>query len=227
MTAKITAFAALALTAACAARPLAPMTASKTPVPSSSSTKSQRLQPLPADGSSLYYYVDGARMALTPSLEWISIEFAVIDQSVRAAALQDSIVDPYAESQELFVPGWMLLPVRKGLTTEALLDGINALRADRSILVQVNPVFGDADGQMIVTDQFIARFPVTQVMEDIDTLNLSRGVQTVEPLLGQENTFVLRVTAHSELDALAMANAYQEDGLALHSAPNFVRMLKR
>src|SRR6185503_18810253 len=47
-----------------------------------------------------------------------------------------------------------------------------------------------------------------------------------EPILGQANTFVLRVLPESQLDALAMANLYQESGTAISAAPNFVRITR-
>jgi hypothetical protein len=52
-------------------------------------------------------------------------------------------------------------------------------------------------------------------------------VEIVEPILGQANTFVLRVTDQADLDTLAMANLYQESGVATSAAPNFVRILKK
>lgn len=50
------------------------------------------------------------------------------------------------------------------------------------------------------------------------------GVELVEPILGQENTFVLRVTRNADLDALSMANMYQESNIAVYAAPNFIRI---
>ena len=62
-------------------------------------------------------------------------------------------------------------------------------------------------------------------MEEIDAINSSYGVEMVEPILGQENTFVLRVSPSSKVDLLSMANLYQESGAATHAAPNFVRII--
>jgi len=101
------------------------------------------------------------------------------------------------------------------------------LRADRSSFRQVNPVFQTSDAQLIITDQFIATFSAEKEKEEIDQINSAHGVEIVEPILGQANTFVLRVTEKADLDTLSMANLYQESGIATSAAPNFVRILKK
>ena len=183
-----------------------------------------RLVP-PGDGS-FYYYADGQRIPLTLSLEWIAVQFASRDPAERAAALQSPDLGSLEEAKQIPAPELTLVPLREGLSTEALVQEINRLRADRSSFVQVNPVFQADDVKMIITDEFIATFSAGKEKEEIDQLNSSHGVEIVEPVLGQANTFVLRVTEKAELDALAMANLYQESGIATSAAPNFVRVLQ-
>jgi hypothetical protein len=180
--------------------------------------------PLPLDASLFYYYTDGVRIQLTPSAKWISVKFGSDNPAEQSAALQDSIVDPLGQTRPIPLPELTLLPLRKGLTTEKLLQGIESLRADQSVFLQVNPVFQTADAEMILTDEFIASFPAEKEMQEIDTINLSHGVEIVEPVLGQANTFILRVTETATLDVLSMANLYQESGLAVYAAPNFIRI---
>lgn len=79
---------------------------------------------------------------------------------------------------------------------------------------------------MIVTDEFIASFPAEKGKEEIGQINLSNGVEIVEPVIGQYNTFVLKVTPRTHLDALAMANLYQETHTAVSAAPNFLRLME-
>ena len=43
------------------------------------------VQPLAANGSSLYYYLDGQRVNLTPSLDWVSVKFVSADASEQEA----------------------------------------------------------------------------------------------------------------------------------------------
>jgi hypothetical protein len=179
----------------------------------------------PAD-QSFYYYADGVRIPLTLSLKWIAVKFASTDPAKQAAALRDSRVGSLEQAQQIPVPELTLVPLREGMTTEALMQEINTLRADRSSFLQVNPVFQAEDVEMIITDEFIATFSTEKEKEEIDNLNSSHGVKIVEPILGQANTFVLRVTEKADLDSLSMANLYQESGIAISAAPNFVRVLQ-
>jgi hypothetical protein len=175
---------------------------------------------------SFYYYVDGVRTPLTLSPKWIAVRFASTDPAKQSAALQGSNAGSLEGARQIPVPELTLLPLAEGLTTEMLLQKINTLRADRSNFLQVNPVFQAEDVEMIITDEFIATFSAEKKKEDIDKLNSSHGVEIVEPLLGQVNTFVLRVTEKADLDSLSMANLYQESGIATSAAPNFVRVLQ-
>ncbi len=198
--------------------------AAQTAIPSLHPVDQGGPQPLPVDGSSFYYYAEGVRIQLTPSLSWIAVKFASDDLAEQSAALQGSIAGPLDQARRLPNPVLTLLPVRQGLTTQQLIEGINSLRANRSSFLQVNPVFQSGNAEMVLTDEFIAAFPTEKGKEEISALNSSHGVETVESVLGQENTFVLRVTTHAHLDALGMANLYQEEGLALYAAPNFLRI---
>lgn len=194
------------------------------PLPSADRAEVRLLSP---DDNSLYYYADGVRTPLTLSLKRIAVKFASTDPAKQSAALQGSSVGSLEQAQQIPVPELTLLPLREGLTTEMLMQEINTLRADRSSFLQVNPVFRAEGVEMIITDEFIATFSSEKAKEEIDSLNSSHGVEIVEPILGQGNTFVLRVTEKADLDSLSMANLYQESGLAMYAAPNFVRVLQQ
>ncbi len=194
-------------------------------LPSMSPTMQGGPEPLPLDGSSFYYHVDGNRLRLTPSLSWIAVRFVPSDPAIQSAALQGSIAGPLEGGRRLPNSPLDLLPVRKGLSTSQLIEGINALRLQRSSFLLVNPVFQSGDAEMVLTDEFIAAFPADKGKEAIETLNSARGVEIVDALLGQENTYVLKVGERAGLDALGMANLYQEDGLASYAAPNFLRLM--
>ena len=198
-------------------------------IPSTSSINEQTgIQPLAADGSSLYYYVEGKRTVLTPSLKWISVRFASDNPTEQSAALQEfgALVGAPDQMRQIPNPKLTLLPLQQGLTVQTLSQGINALRAKSASFMQVNPVFQTEDAEMTITDEFIATFPAGKSRGEINTINSSYGVEIVEPILGQGNTFILRVLPANKVDALAMANQYQESGAATQAAPNFVRILK-
>lgn len=180
-------------------------------------------QPLSSDSTSFYYYVSENRVPLTLSTEWIAVKFANEDASAQASALKGSIVDSNGQAEQLTQYGVTLLPVQAGTTFETLVTGINALRSDATFF-QVNPVFQSGDTGMIVTDEFIVTFPAGMSMDEINAVNASYGVEVGDPILGQENTFVLRATAATQMDTLSLANLYQESGVAVFAAPNFVRV---
>ena len=100
------------------------------------------------------------------------------------------------------------------------------MRKDKTSFLQVNPLFHTEDSEMAVSDEFIATFSPSKSQAEIDEANSMHAVEIVQPILGQENTFVLRVTGASDLDTLSMANLYQENGIAIYAAPNFIRIKK-
>ncbi len=188
------------------------------------SDKKANAQLLSADSSSFYYYVSGERVPLTLSLEWIAVKFAGDDPAAQSAALKGSIADSLDKAKTIPQLGLALLPVQDGVTFETLVGGINALRTNTAEFSQVNPVFQAGNTGMVVTDEFIATFAPEKSMEEIEAINSAHGVEVVDTILGQENTFVLRVTAGAGMDTLSLANLYQESGLAVYAAPNFVRV---
>ena len=181
-------------------------------------------EPNQSDGDTLYYFAEGNRIPLTPSLRWISVKFSE-SLSDQTAALENfaPMVGSLDQARPILFGDITLLPLNANMNVQSVLAGVNAMRADTTKFSQVYPVFQTADAEMALTDEFIVTFPPGFRMDDIHNVNAFHGVELVEPVLGQENTFVLRVA--SGVDVLAMANLYQESGVALHSAPNFVRIL--
>ncbi|HEX8917554.1 MAG TPA: hypothetical protein VF898_03550, partial [Chloroflexota bacterium] len=184
------------------------------------------IQPLAANSDSFHYYASGKRIDLTPSREWVSVKFADTNPAAQTDALKSSgaPLNPTGNIRSIPVAGWALVPVNAGTTQAALLQGINAMRLMPARFTEVNPVFQAGQDEMAVTDEFIAKFDPAVSQAQIDATNAAYGVQIVQPLLGQPNTFVLKVSADSHMDALAMSNLYQDSGTALSAAPNFVRL---
>ena len=178
------------------------------------------------DGNSLYYFANGNRIQLTPSLNWISVKFTSDDPVAQSAAVGGfgAMFGPLDQARPILFGNITLLPLKANVTEQALMEGIQSLRADKENFSQVNPVFQTPDAEMALTDEFIATFPSDFSMEDIDAVNAFHNVELIDAILGQDNTFLLRVAAGT--DVLAMANLYQQSGVAIHSAPNFVRIVK-
>jgi subtilisin family serine protease len=187
----------------------------------------QGIQPLAADGASFYYYADGQRISLQASLNWVSVKFASPDASMQSAAVRNAATPLGSLDQARHIPdpALTLLPVQAGTSVESLVQGINAMRAAPSSFQEVNPVFQADDVELIPTDQFIATFPSGKSLDEINALDASLGTEIVEPVSGQENSYILKVLPEAGSDALSMANYYQESGTALAAAPNFVRLV--
>ena len=64
----------------------------------------QGVQPLAADGGSFYYYAGGQRMALQPSLKWVSVKFASSDVNKQSAALRNAATPLGALDQARHIP---------------------------------------------------------------------------------------------------------------------------
>ena len=177
-------------------------------------------------GGAYYYYVDGIRRELSPSLEWVSVQFASDDPAAQTEALRPFSPDLGSLTQSLTIPNppLTLLPLEAGMTGTELAGSIQAMSASPAF-AQVNPVFDTGDALMAMTNEFVATFPAGMSSDAIGSVNATHAVEVVKPILGQENTFVLRLLPGAEMDVLAMANLYQEQGLAVYSAPNFLRLV--
>ena len=111
---------------------------SSTAAPSKQGTQSQA-----AAGSSMYYYVHGKRISLTPSVDWVSVKFAGSSPDQRTSALMaaGAAVSPSAQAWHIPDPELDLLPLQKGLNVESVLQTVNSMRSKPSDFVQANPVF--------------------------------------------------------------------------------------
>lgn len=78
----------------------------------------------------------------------------------------------------------------------------------------------------IVTNEFIVRFKTDIKEEKIKEFNQSQKVEVVKKNPHVNNQYLLRVTETSGVNALEMANRYQESGLVVFSQPNFLMHLE-
>ncbi|MHC1772684.1 MAG: S8 family serine peptidase [Flexilinea sp.] len=178
-------------------------------------------------GSPFYYYVNGSRVSLEPSKNWISIQY----KEESAKALSDiqrdygSFIGPADQIFEIPYPKITLLPIKDIPTTEDLVEVVETMRELSSAFIQVNPVFETDDVRMIITDEFIVHFLPQFSQADIEELNAKNNVEIVGMISGQENAYNLRVLPIARVDALTMANRYQERGYSVNSSPNFLRIV--
>ena len=86
-----------------------------------------------------------------------------------------------------------------------------------------HPFFVDGEKlPVIVTNELIVRFKPEINKEQIGDYNKSNKVEIVKINPHVDNQYVLRVEADCELNALGMANRYQESGMVEFAQPNFL-----
>jgi hypothetical protein len=181
------------------------------------------IKKIASDGSSLYYYENGERISLTPSLDWMTIKFSTDDLTVQNDALQkiDSLANIEQKSQ-LADTEIIVLPLLSGLSIDSLISNINLLRTNTDVYSQVNPVFIIDGVEKAITDKFVAAFSTEKSLEDIHTINSAFGV-TIDSVEDQNsNSYVLLIPPTSQYDSMMMANMYYEEGYAVEAMPLFV-----
>ena len=185
------------------------------------------MKKIASDGSSLYYYENGERISLTPSLDWMTIKFNTDDQTVQDAAWQNigSLVN-IEQRMPLADTGTMVLPLLSGLSVDSLISNINLLRTNTDVYSQVNPVFIIDGVEKAITNKFSATFSTDKSLEDIETINSSLEV-TIDSIEDQNmNSYILMISPTSPYDSLMMANLYYEQGYALEATPLFVTIME-
>jgi uncharacterized protein (DUF2164 family) len=181
------------------------------------------LQQIESDGSSLYYYENGERLSLTPSLEWITIQFRIEDVTEQNAALLN--LRGFAATdqiQPLTDSGIMLVPLLSGISQETLLATINLLRIHSDLYSQVNPVFIVNDSVKAITNEILVTFSAQIPLEEINRINEEMNTTIREILDENTNTYVLEIDAECMSDALSTANSYYEQGFADAAIPLFM-----
>jgi len=183
---------------------------------------------IPEDGSSLYFYLDGERVPLTLSLNWITIKFSTNDAAAQKKALDT--LKPLAEvDRKSLVPGTDVykLPLRSGISEQTLLANINLLRINTDLFTQVNPVFEINEFDAAMTNEFIVVYAAHMNPADIKVVNDSYGVSEKSELEEADGGYLLQYGPTSTFDALMLANLYFESGYAESAMPLFYSEAKQ
>jgi hypothetical protein len=185
------------------------------------------MKKIAADGSSLYYYENGEKILLTPSLDWMTVKFSTDDLTIQNDALQKILPLANIEQRsQLADTEIIVLPLLSGLSVDSLISNINLLRTNTAVYSQVNPVFVLDGVEKAITDKFIATFSTDKSLEDINAINASFGV-TIDSVKDQsKNSYVLLISPTSQYDSMMLANMYYEEGYALETMPLFVPIME-
>ena len=181
--------------------------------------------------SQLYYYYLGQRQPLALASDLIAVQFRTGNALQQASTA--ALLNPMIQSAEPVnvTPSYTLLHLADQVTLQGAVDLVNQLRARKDLFAWVNPVFHVPAGHIVLTDEFIVKFPATWSYDQIRSFNAGNGVETLSPLLSNDNSYVVRVTDVANangllgLDALAMANFYQESGQVVYAEPDFSNLI--
>lgn len=176
-----------------------------------------------AQDSALFYYANGERIPLTISTDYVAAQITA-GGTVGMDSIEQSfaqVADAAAPVQPGLIAGqdFYLLPVENVGNAAGARALVESMRASSLTLDWVNPVYRYEQFDLVLTREFIAGFPAGTTRDEIDGYNAANGVEYVRDLM--PDVYVLRVTPASGVDALAMANRYEEGGFAAYGEPNW------
>ena len=164
-----------------------------------------------------FYYSDGQKIPLKLSPYKVAVRFRGAPAAV-ASELQDLIQVPKGQK----VDNNLILVPLKGKTNDV--SGVLArLKADPAVEAAL-PVFDAPGADMVITDEFIAKFKPDVSQEEVSRINGSYGVEIVKKAPWQANTYILRAPQTSVLET---ANRYHEMKEVAYAHPNFVRFMQQ
>ncbi len=171
----------------------------------------------PAHAADNFYYSDGQKIPLKLSPYKVAVRFRVAPAAV-ASQLQDLIQVPQGQKVN---KNLIIVPL-KGKTNDV--SGVLArLKADPAVEAAL-PVFDAPGADMVITDEFIAKFKPDVSQEEVSRINGSYGVEIVKKAPWQTNTYILRA---SQTSVLENANRYHEMKEVEYAHPNFVRFIQQ
>ncbi len=169
-----------------------------------------------------FYYANGQVVPLQLSTEWTAVRFGGVTNTAALASING--VGDVSKAVQLSNRNLTLVPLQAGASSASVASAIAKSAAVGS--AWANPVFAAGDVTAIVTDTFLASFPMSMTEAQIDAYNMQFGVERIRRIdTPVENLWVLRVTRTSGINALDMANRYQTGGVALYGSPAFLQLM--
>jgi len=167
-----------------------------------------------------YYYSSNRKIYLELYTAMIAVYFEDTVSREQKEALIES--EPALEEiiAELALYGLVLVGTKAGSSDMNIIQTIERLEKLPEVRYST-PVFGNPVMQMILTDEFIAKFKPDVTEEEIEAFNALHNVEIVRKLL-YSDTYVLRVKDPTNMNTLRTANLYYESPVTVSSVPNFI-----
>jgi len=183
------------------------------------------LEPDPLDdGSGLYYYYFSETIPLTVSTETLGIYFDFESDVWDAWGLVADDEDLAALDWRVFPSGLEVVYLRRGLTTEEVLEKVVDLD-DAPHVTYTSPVFSrTGDRETFLMETFTASFLPDVTADEIEALNQENNVEVVRIREFEDDypsRYTLRPIDKNCLELLDTANRYYESGLTRYAEPNF------
>lgn len=168
-----------------------------------------------------YYYVDGEKQSLNLSTETFAIKFksGVTTEEKRSLIASQDGLNSYSSSDDIPQPTVYMAKFRSGTSVEEAGLAIGSLENLPEVQFAA-PAFVFPEGTAVLTDEFIVRFKGSLSESDIGLINGQAGVEVIEKSAWGD--YLLRVNDPRATNALSVANAYIENGLAVYANPNFL-----
>jgi hypothetical protein len=163
-----------------------------------------------------FYYSDGQKIPLKLSPDKVAVRFRLAP-AVVGSQLQDLIQTPKGQKVD---KNLIIVPL-KGKTNDV--PGVLARLKENPGVEVALPVFDAPGADMVITDEFIAKFKPDVSQGEVCRINARYGVEIFKKAPWQANTYILRAPQASVLD---IANRYHEMEEVEYSHPNFVRFLQ-
>jgi thermitase len=177
--------------------------------------------------SERFYYVGDEQVVLTPSTAYVALQ---MKPGTDKAAVLDTVsamdgAQP-EEALDLVQFHVILVPTEEGAAESAA----EVLEAGPGVEGTM-PIFqmpgGNRDEVLILTQNFRVQFKAGVGEEEVKQLNDTNNVEVIAKDDLGPNSYLLRVTSKSKMDALDMANLYHENNLTDYAEPDFAMIVRK
>jgi parallel beta-helix repeat protein len=171
-----------------------------------------------------YYYASGEKIYLDIYTEKIAVCFEenVTDPEKEAVIKKIPILEAIAHELYDFVPNMVLIETSAGTTEVDIISAMQRLEKLRQVRFST-VVFGDIHSQIILTDEFFAKFKPDVTEQQIEAFNSLHNVEFIEKFPSID-LYLLRVKDPTNMNMLTTANLYYENPLTEYAGPNFIVM---
>lgn len=178
--------------------------------------------------SSSYAYHEGKRVQYEVSREKIIIKFkeGISNEQKQQICNQYQIIEPLQKDMFLPSPKVCIAKLKNNVQEDDFKFSLNEMNQNTDI-EYANPILQYSDGTLqAITDFFIVKLKQASDINFLQTFMLEKNLTIHEKYPYDVLTYILKVNANSDYNALQLANLFFETGKFAASEPDFLLMLK-